>query len=282
MRRRGGGSSLVLGLWLVLAGAGWTQEPGDDAPQGPPPPVGRGTGGGVPGLELLPEIGRIGAQVGAQFGRAWHPYNAGAGVQARGFIDLPLASGFGGRLSYRVSVTLGSSTGAPFAITNPIAYVANLSAGFSAADALAGPPRAPFPVRRAVRTRLRVLHVSPFALKHAFTGLDRAHLRPYVTAGLDAVVIITKQLPERDESLAFTGTSPFDDELIAGLVAQAPELSAQGLPTGQGNIEFGWHVGGGLELRVTRGVSLDLEYRLTRLGGGESLHGASGGLSLHW
>jgi opacity protein-like surface antigen len=236
----------------------------------------------VPGLELLPEIGRVGAQVGFNLGRAYHPFEAGDGFHGAGFIDLPLAQGVGGRLSYRISVGLGESTGEPFVITNPIAYVANLAAGFTPADAFSGPPRAPFPVRRAVRTRLRVLTVSPFALKHTFTGLDRARLRPYLTAGVDAVVVISKQVPERDESLAFTGTSPFDDELIAGLVAQAPELAAQGLPTGQGNLEFGYHAGGGLELRLSRGVSLNLDYRLTRLGGGESLHAAGGGLGIHW
>lgn len=283
MRRWGGGGlGAALGVWLSVAAALGAQEPADGAPAGPPPPAGSGRGGGVPGLELLPEIGRIGAQVGLQVGRAWHPFGAGSGWQGRGFIDLPLSRGAGGRLSYRISVSLASSTGDPFTITNPIAYVANLAAGFAPAEALAGPPRAPFPVRRAVRTRLRALHVTPFALKHAFTGLDRARLRPYVMAGVDAVVIITKQLPERDESLAFSGTSPFDDDLIAGLVSQSPELNAQGLPTGQGDVEFGYHVGGGLELRLTRGVSLDLDYRLTRLGGGESLHAASGGLSLHW
>ncbi len=272
------GAALALGL--LLAGVVEGQDAG--APSGPPPPAGRGTGGGVPGLELLPEIGRIGAQVGLHVSRAAHPFEAGEGWQAAGFIDLPLAQGFGGRLSYRVSVSLGSSTGDPFTLTNPVALVANLSTGASLADALAGPPRAPFPVRTSVRTHLRVLSVSPFALKHTFTGLDRARLRPYLTAGLDAVVVISKQRPERDQSLIFTGTSPFDDDLIAGLVSQSPELNAQGLPTGQGNIEFGWHAGGGVELRLSRGLSLNLEYQFTRLGGGENLHAAGGGVGLHW
>ena len=60
---------------------------------------------------------------------------------------------------------------------------------------LAGTPDAPFPVRRQVRTRLRVLDVSPFALKYTITALDRARLRPYVAAGADIVVVITKQIP---------------------------------------------------------------------------------------
>jgi opacity protein-like surface antigen len=279
MSQRAGTFGRLLGMLALAltAGAASSQEP-----TGPPPPAGRGDSGALPGLELLPEIGRIGAQVGFSAGPAWHPFAAGRGWQGTGFIDLPLAQGFGGRLSYEIFVSLGSSTGAPFTLTDSVAFVANLAAGASPADALAGPPRAPFPVRRSVRTKLRVLTVAPFALKHTFTGLDRARLRPYVTAGVDAVVIITKQVPERDESLVFTGTAPFDAELIAGLIGQAPELTAQGLPTGQGNLEFGFHAGAGFELRVTRGLSLNADYRLTRIGDGARLHTAAGALGFHW
>ena len=94
---------------------------------------------------------------------------------------------------------------------------------------------------------------------------------------------ITRETPERDESLDFPGTAPFDDPLIGGLVAQAPELTARGQPTGQGNIEIGLHAGGGLELRVTAGLSLNLDYRLTRIGsGGARLHCLSSALGFHW
>lgn len=279
MRQRKATIARMLG-GLLLTGA--AQVSAAQEPAGPPPPSGRASSGARPGLELLPEIGRIGAQVGFGGGAAWQPFKGGRGWQGSGFIDLPLARGFGGRLSYEISVSLGSSTGAPFVITDSIAFVANLAAGASPADALAGPPRAPFPVRRPVRTRLRVLTVAPFALKHTFTGLDRAHLRPYVTAGLDAVVVISKQIPEGDASAIFTGTAPFDDALIGGLVGQAPELTEQGLPTGQGNIEAGFHVGGGVEVRVTRGLSLNADYRFTRIGDRARLHAVQAALGFHW
>lgn len=266
---------------LALTPQAWSQA-AEAPPSGPPPPSGRLESGAVPGLELLPELGRIGSQVGLSVGRAWNPFGVGSGLHATGFADLPLARGFGGRLSYRIDVTLASGESEPFTITDPIAFVANLAAGADQAAALAGPPRAPFPVRRQVRTRSRILVVSPFALRHTFTGLDRVRLRPYVLAGLDAVVTITKQVPVANESLIFTGTGPFDDALIGGLVAQAPELAARGLPTGQGNIDFGYHVGGGLELRLSRGLSLACDYRLTRFDNQHTLQMFGAGLGVHW
>lgn len=271
-------SSLSLpGVLLFLTVTAAAQEP-----TGPPPAPGVREPGAGPGLELLPGIGRIGAQVGLLVGTAWNPYDAGHGLQGAGYIRLPLAAGAGGRLSYEVRISLGESEGRPFFVTDSVAFVANLAAGASPAAALAGPPGAPFPVRREVRTRLRVLQVSPFALTHTFTGLDRAHLRPYVTAGLDAVVIISKQAPLRDESLLFTGQAPFDAELIAGLIGQAPELTDQGLPTGQGNLEFGFHGGAGLELRVSRGLSINADYRYAQWGGSARQNAVAAGVGFHW
>ena len=171
----------------------------------------------------------------------------------------------------------------PFLITDPLAYVANLAVGASPAAALAGPPGAPFPVRRQVRTRLRVLEVAPFCLKYTVTALDHLRLRPYASAGADVVVVVTRQTPERDESLLFPGSSPFDGPLIAGLVSQAPELQARGIPSGQGDIETGFHAGGGLELRLSKGLSVNMDYRLTGIGGvGSRLHAFSSGLGIHW
>jgi len=180
-----------------------------------------------------------------------------------------------------ISLSHGDSD--PFTITNPLAYVANLATGASPADALAGPPAAPFPVRRSVTTRLRLMEVSPFGLKYTIRSLDHVRLRPYAAAGLDFTVVITEQTPLTDDSLVFTGTAPFDDPLIAGVVAQAAELTARGTPTGQGNIELGWHGGGGLEIRVARGLSLNLDYRYAHTGGdNSSLHALSGALGFHW
>src|SRR5262245_33985194 len=269
---------LLLVLFGLIGGRVGAQEPG-----GPPPPTSTRTDTGTAPYELLPDLGRIGAQVGFLGAVSWNPYSVGQGFEVGGYIDLPLFRAPGGRVSYEMLVAFSDGRSDPFTITDPIAYVANLATGASPADALLGPPRAPFPVRRAVRTDLHLLQVSPFALKYTIKSLDHVRLRPYFYAGLDLVVVITRQDPESDESLQFTGTSPFDDPLIGGLVAQAPELTARGLPTGQGNLEIGGHAGGGLEIRLSRGLSLNLDYRFTGVGGTtQNLHAASAALGFHW
>lgn len=269
-------ASVLFTVWAASFAA--AQEP-----TGPPPPSSRVEDRNVQPLELLPDLGKIGAQVGLTGGASWNPYRVGQGVQGGGYIDLPLRRAPGGKLSYEILLILSQADSDPFLITDPIAYVANLSAGASPADALAGPPRAPFPVRRTVRTRLRLLQVSPFGLKYTLLGLDQHRWRPYAVAGLDFVVAITQERPVQDESQAFTGTSPFDDPLIAGLVAQAPELTERGSPTGQGNIELGFHLGAGFELRLTRGLSLNFDYRFTGTEGKNGrLHTASTALGFHW
>jgi opacity protein-like surface antigen len=252
-------------------------------PPTPPPPAGGAGQRGPEVHELLPDIGRIGAQAGVMAGASWNPYDVGQGFQVAGYIDLPLARAPGGKLSYEIVIGLSRAESDPFTITNPLAYVANLAAGASPEDALAGPPAAPFPVVRSVRTRLRLLEVSPFGLKYTIRKLDHVRLRPYAAAGLDFTVVITEQDPLADESLIFTGTAPFDDPLIAGLVAQAAELEERGTPSGQGNLELGWHAGAGLEIRVSRGLSVNLDYRYARTGGrNDSLHAVSGALGFHW
>ncbi len=117
-----------------------------------PPPAGEERGGGARGIELLPEIGRIGAEVGALAGLAFLPEGFGRGWQTGGFIDLPLARTGAGRLYYEIVMALSGGSGT-------------------------GPARS-----------LRVLQVAPFSLKLAFTGLDDAGLRPYLAAGVDAAV----------------------------------------------------------------------------------------------
>jgi hypothetical protein len=271
-----------LGLAFVLlcrpGGAVAAQEP-----SGPPPPSSNRTSTGTTPYELLPDLGRIGAQAGFVGSVSWNPYSVGQGFEMGGYIDLPLFRAPGGRVSYEMLVAFSHGRSDPFTITDPIAYVANLASGANASDALAGPPRAPFPVRRSVTTDLSLLQVSPFALKYTIKSLDHIRLRPYVYAGLDIVVVITTQDPVSDESLQFTGTSPFDDPLIGGLVAQAPELAARGLPTGQGNLELAGHGGLGFEIRLSRGLSLNLDYRFTGVGGtSHELHAASAALGFHW
>jgi hypothetical protein len=252
-------------------------------PTAPPPPPSARTGGGAMAPELLPDLGRIGSEAGILGGASWNPYEVGLGFHLGGFLNVPLVRVAGGKLSYELLVSLSDATSEPFTITDPIAYVANLASGASPAAALAGPPGAPFPVRRRVTTELRLLQVSPFGLRYTIKSLDHVRLRPYFGAGLDVVVVISKQPPVAAESLQFTGTSPFDADLIGGLVAQAPELAQRGLPTGQGNIEVGFHAGGGLEVRVARGLSVNLDYRFTGVGGTtHTQHAVGAAFGLHW
>jgi opacity protein-like surface antigen len=224
----------ALALSTVAAVTSSAQEPG-----APPPPAG---GRGQPGTryhELLPDIGRIGAQVGAALGPSWNPYGVGAGWQVSAFIDLPLARTRGGRLSYEILLGLSGGDGDVFTISDP--------------------------ARRQVRTRLRLLDVSPFALKYTLTGLDHARLRPYVTAGLDVAVIGTELL---DES-----PSP---------VADSPELEALGIRDADARLSLGGHAGLGMEIRISRGLSLNLDYRLVRIDGSRTLQAASSVVGFHW
>jgi hypothetical protein len=220
--------------------------------------------------------------VGLAAGPSWNPFEIGRGVQAGGFIALPLARAGGGTLSYEIAVGLSHARSAPFVLTDQIAFVANLAAGASRSAALTGPPLAPFPVRRQVRSRLALLTVSPFGLRYALHRFDGARVRPYAAAGLDFAVTITHQDPVADESLDFRGTAPFDAPLIGGAVAQAPELAARGYPTGQGNIDLGFHGAGGVELRVARRASVNAEYRFTAIGTDHHLHAVTFALGLHW
>jgi opacity protein-like surface antigen len=268
---------------LALFALGLAAPAGAQDPAGPPPaPSGSGHAGPYV-HELLPDIGRIGAQAGLIAGASWNPYDAGRGVLGGGYIDLPLLRAPGGKVSFQAFFALSHAESDPFTATNPIAFVANLAAGAGPVAALAGPPAAPFPVTRSVRTRLRLLQLSPFGLKYTVLRLDHLRLRPYALAGLDYVVAITKETPEKSESLLFTGQAPFDAPLIAGLVAQAAELEARGTPSGQGNVEFGFHAGAGLEFRATRALSLNLEYRYTGIEGPNArLHALTSALGFHW
>ena len=243
----------------------------DPAPVPPPAP---GRAGTSDPLELLPAIGRIGASVGLQGGWAKNPFSLGSGGQGAGFINLPLKRLGGGTLSYEISLRYSRSTSDPITVTNPIAFVANLAATGRG-------DTGPFPYRRQVRSIGSVFVVEPFGLKYALTSHGR--LRPYVGAGVGVAVVITKERPESDLSALFTGTSPFDADLIAGLVAQAKELEELGRPTGQGNIQAAVHAGAGFEFRLSPGFSLQGDYRYLRLSGRNgSMHAASGGFGIHF
>lgn len=263
-------SSLTLALILAV-GLPVSSVRAQEAPAPPPAP---GKPGATDPLELLPAIGKIGAEVGLHGGWSQNPYSLGAGAQGAGFINLPLKKLGGGVLSYEISLRFARSTSDPITITNPIAFVANLAAT-GRGDV------GPFPYRRVVRSEGSIFMVEPFGLKYAIHSLGR--FRPYAVAGVGVGVVITKEVPEADESLIFTGTAPFDADLIAGLVAQAKELEALGRPTGQGNIEVSGHVGAGFEYRLSAGFSFQADYRFTKLSGkNSSMQIVSAGFGIHF
>jgi opacity protein-like surface antigen len=237
----------------------------------PPAP---GKPGASDPLELLPAIGKIGAEVGGHGGWSKNPYGLGSGAQGVGFINLPLKKVGGAVLSYQIAIRFARSTSDPVTVTNPIAFVANLAATGRGETG-------PFPYRRVVRSTGSIFLVEPFGFKYAVHSFGR--FRPYAVAGAGVAVVITKEVPEADESQVFRGTSPFDADLLAGLVAQARELEALGRPTGQGNIEVAGHVGAGFEYRLSPGLSFQADYRFTKLTGrNSSMHMASGGFGIHF
>lgn len=266
-------SSAFLALALMTLGPSPLVAPvgAQEAPAKPPAP---GRPGAADPVELLPAIGRIGAEVGLHVGWSENPYSLGSGAQGAGFINLPLKKLGGGILSYEISLRFARSTSDPITITNPVAFVANLAAT-GRGDV------GPFPYRSMVRSVGSIFLVEPFGLKYAVHSFGR--FRPYAVAGVGVGVVITKETPLADDSQVFTGTSPFDADLIAGLVAQTQELDALGRPTGQGNIEVAGHVGAGFEYRLSPGFSFQAEYRFTRLSGrNSSMQIASAGFGIHF
>ncbi len=246
--------------------------------------------------ELIPEIGKIGAQVGLVLSGSASPFRLNSGQDAAGFIDLPLfePKALHGKISYEIRVGL-SQAAAKFRTTSNVAQVANLTALTALTpssptqnliDAVSGTGAAPFHVTSLTETRMKLLQVIPFSLRYTTTSFDRYRLRPYAVLGFGAFVTIHKQVPAttgmRSDSLLpadqvalirqiFGGTAPFGSALVGGQIAQAPELTSRGLPFGAGNIDFGLHTGGGVEFRLSRNFSLGFDGRYNRLSGGQTL-----------
>src|SRR5258708_10396130 len=96
-QRRPRGQEAAMGRWrgavvlgtglvgLMCAVAAAAQEPSS-----PPPPAGGRGHEGARHHELLPDIGRIGAQVGVGAGPSWNTYRSGACRQHTAFLHLPL------------------------------------------------------------------------------------------------------------------------------------------------------------------------------------------------
>ena len=243
--------------------------------------------------ELVPEIGKIGAEVGIQLNGSSNPYHLNAGTDVAGFIDLPLfdkPDWLHGKISYEISIGLSQSK-TSFTTTSNVAQVANLAVlnalypnggTQNIVDAVTGTGTAPFPVTSLTQTNMKLLQVVPFSFKYTTTALDRFRLRPYALLGFGTYVTIHSQTPfntgvRLDANLPpavvalvnqiYGGQAPFGGPLVAGQISESPELEARGLPGGHGNIDLGWLAGGGVEWRLNRSFSLGFDGRWNRIAG---------------
>ena len=104
-------------LLCASAGSPWPRNPPDLRPRPRPE---RTPGGPV--HELLPDIGKIGAEVAVFGGASWNPYDVGPGIELGGYIDLPLRRVPGGKLSYEIFAGLSLARSDPFTLTDTVAY----------------------------------------------------------------------------------------------------------------------------------------------------------------
>ena len=218
-----------------------------------------------PQRELLPDIGQIGAEFGLLLGGSTNPFRADKGSFFGGFIDLPLKKipVPGGKFSYEIMVGLQRNVTENRPVTSGVFALVN----FALCGSLSG-PSCPLPITLNTEQRMKVLTVVPFSLKYTVTKFDRHRFRPYGVVGWGTYVTIssqntTKGIGTTDPLL----NSLLNGSLIGGLVPEAPELRAVGLPNGQGDIRFGVNFGGGFEYRVTHKFSLGFEYRGNRIEG---------------
>ena len=251
--------------------------------------------------ELVPDIGKIGAEVGLLISGSSSPFQLNNGSFVAGFIDLPLIAPnwIRGKLSYEILVGQTQSN-TKFDTTSNVAQVANLTVltalnpngGLQNVQAaLTGTGAAPFPVVTNNQTRLRLLQVVPFAFKYTNYSFERWRFRPYGVLGFGTYVTIHHQNPARGNpptyglrtdadldpaliaalSQVFGGQAPFGGPLVAGQISQSPELEARGLPGGHGNFDLGIHSGVGFEYRLHKHFSLGFDARFNKIAGS---HGA--------
>jgi hypothetical protein len=253
--------------------------------------------------ELVPDIGKIGAEVGIIASGATNPFKLDNGAFFGGFIDLPLVdrpSWLHGKISYEILVGLSRSQ-TKVQSTSNVAQVTNLAVltalnpngGLAnVGDALSGTGAAPFPVTTENRVNMRLLQVIPFAFKYTSTAFDRWRFRPYGVVGWGTYVTIHNENPisgggvRADANLspdilaaisgAFGGKAPFGAPLVAGQISNSPELIARGLPGGNGNLDIGVQFGAGFEWRLTRTLSLGFDGRLNKLSGTNGTFGTYG------
>ncbi len=244
--------------------------------------------------ELIPEVGKIGAEVGIVTAEAANPFSLDHGPFYGGYIDLPVVDRprwLHGKISYEIMIGISRSQ-TRVTTTSNVAQVANLAVLTAVNsnggmqninDALTGSGAAPFPVSTSNMLNLRLLEVVPFSFRYTTNVLDRWRLRPYGVLGFGTYVTLHAEVPttslgvRQDATLspamlqaveqAFGGTSPFGTPLVGGQIGQSPELAARGLPAGSGNVDIGLAAGVGIEFRLTRTISLGFDGRYNKISG---------------
>jgi hypothetical protein len=233
--------------------------------------------------ELLPNLGKIGASAFIDAGINTGPFSLGRGSFLGGGLSLPLALAPGGRLNYEVTVALAQNS-RQLPITSSVAQLINLSvlnalypAGGASniEQAFGGTGAAPFSVTVPANWHVQTLQVVPLALRYELTHWDRHRLRPYAVVGLGTYVTISNQatmdalrqnadLPPQTLALLetlFGSNSPLSGALVGGQIATAAELKQRGIPAGQGGIDIGLQIGGGVEWRLGNGLSTGIDSR---------------------
>lgn len=92
-----------------------------------------------------------------------------------------------------------------------------------------------------------------FKLRYDELQSQDSMLRPYVNFGVGVPVYIVDS-----------------GGIVAGQVPEARELENSGFPTGHGNIMAGPYLGGGLEIRLGKGVFLGIDARHHFIGGNDA------------
>lgn len=245
-----------------------------------------------PPQELLPNLGKIGAAAFLDAGINTGPFSLGRGSFLGGGLSLPLALVPGGRLNYEVTVALAQNN-RELPITSNVAQLINLSVlnalnpaggATNIEQAFSGTGAAPFSVTVPANWRVQTLQVVPLALRYELTHWDRHRVRPYAVIGLGTYVTISNQvtmdalrenadLPPQALQLLqtlFGSNSPLSGALVGGQIATAAELKQRGIPAGQGGIDIGMQIGGGVEWRLGGGLSTAIDSRYNYAPGGTS------------
>ena len=267
---------------LPNSSIGYMPEPaGSPSPSPSPAPPPASSGYTAP-RELLPDIGQIGSELGFFVGGATNPYKNNTGFASGGYIDLPWKNVPGGKLSYEImiglqrSVTTQQTTSGVNALVDTALNNYLVAADLEALPSVTNYLTTPLPVTSVVQERAKVLTVAPFELKYGITKLGR--FRPYAVAGVGGYVWIGSDnntatfnantalggystLPVGSATLGNVLNAILQGSQIGGLAPTAPELTARGVPHGQGNIMFGGQIGGGADIRITPRLSFGADFR---------------------